>query len=815
MSAALLPVVVAGFCWLTALYAFVCASAFAYLQFIRPRVFAWIGAFSDWHVVLCWIWFGLLLVVLQPDIRQRGASRILASCLALVAFLAAVWNAAQPVLPSLADGTRSVVVGSLALVPVLWMALLDHRRASVVFAGARPFTSEDDRRGVDGRLFVASAAATLLVSAMYAVPAAFRIGRAFEPDLQGAGLAIGIVVSIADQALVFLVAGFGASVLGRVSGARVFLQYLVLLAALSSLCAWMWAGVLGGSIGLAGTSARVAAALTGLSIAAFWGGQCLRQRMASPVRLRSAIDVFTPPSAEGRPTPSVVGLIGLGLLATLLFALATRMDWDFVLMNAGVVIVWVAAFVFACRATPDHPRLSGRTMALVCVLPLAVSGLANAGTAGHHALDRYAVHNPSFRLADGLLRRQPKAPSFERYLRAHTGLTDVAVAPTSIDFVQPLASAPGAKPLIFLLVVDSLRPDYLSPYNADVRFTPRIQAFADENLLFSNAFTRYGGTGLSMPAIWAGSAIVHKQYLRPFAPMNALEKLLDANLYRRLVSRDHITSGLWTPSADEVELDRGRGEMEFDFCETLDELAGRLRSGVSRDRPVFAQTRSLNLHVASVRNGYVPPGKSYPGFEPPYAWRVERMDGCFGRFIDALKALGLYDRSLVVLTADHGELIGEDGRWGHSYHMFPEVIQIPLMVHVPRALQVAPGDPDAVSLSTDITPTLYAALGYEPAATNDLMGHALFGASDREWSSRRRGSHVLAASYGAVYAVVSRNGRRLYIADAIKGGDHAYRRVGRRWREVDVDAGVRRLAQLKIRRHVDEIARLYRVDRRF
>src|SRR5436189_5754257 len=90
-------------------------------------------------------------------------------------------------------------------------------------------------------------------------------------------------------------------------------------------------------------------------------------------------------------------------------------------------------------------------------------------------LDRYAVYNPSFRVVDGMLRStRATSTSFDRYLRLNTGLTDVHVEPIDIDFVRDLHATTAPKPLIFLFVIDSLRPDYLAPYNADVRSTPRI-----------------------------------------------------------------------------------------------------------------------------------------------------------------------------------------------------------------------------------------------------------------------------------------------------------------------------------------------------
>lgn len=814
---AALHAVVTAFCWLTAVYAFVASSAFAYQQFIKPRVFAWVGAFSDWHASLFPLWCLAFLMVVARDLRRRGVSRGVAAALTFGAIALGVWNGQHPVLPTLVDGTRSLLVGMAALLPVLGIAVLDHVAAARLLHTSEEPSTEAARRGVEGRWLVAGVGATLFVAVIYAASASASISRSFEPDLAGPGLAFTVLAAVADQAVMFLGFVLVVAAIGRL-GRRSFLRhYVLLLLLLGGVCTWVIGTALGKSIGVTGPLAWAAAGVAGAAVAASWAGFALRRRLFSGDRLNTALDVFVGPSSATPRDARALWRLALTLpLAYGLFAVATRMDWDFILLNTGVLIVWVWTFVAVARVTPPAPQLGNAAWAAVCALPLMVHGFVDRSETRHHALERYAVHNPSFRLAEALVRVRPQAPSFERYLRANTGLTDVRPAPVSIDFVQPLTPTNGPKPLIFLFVIDSLRSDYLSPYNSAVRFTPRIQQFADENLLFANAFTRYGGTGLSMPAIWAGSALPHKQYVTPFAPMNAMEKLLAANDYHRIYSRDHITEALWDGSQPVSELDRGRKEMDFDFCRTLDELKGELRAGVAGSGPVFAQTRSLNLHVAAVRNGFVPSGKSYPGFEPPYAWRVERMDACFGGFVDELQALGLYERSLIVFTADHGELIGEDGRWGHSYHMFPEVIQIPLIMHVPSWVHVDRADRFGVSLSTDITPTIYDVLGYTPVAANDLMGHSLLSATDQSVAACRRDSFVLAASYGAVYAVIDRHGRELFIADAIQGGDRAYRRnsLGR-WTEVDVDTGTRTMGQLRIRRFVDELARLYRTERRF
>jgi hypothetical protein len=808
-------VLVAFFCWITAGYAFVASSAFAYQQFIRPRVFRWVGDFSDWHVALSWGWLMLLTGLLRRDLRSRAGK---VSALLFVAAAAATGlNTLHPILPRLTDGSWSIAAGIAALVPVIWLALIDHQLAGPwLRVPARPLT-EAERRVSEGRRLLAALGAALAVAVVYSVMASLGVARAFEPDLMGPIYAVVVGVAAGDVLLVFTGAFLLLTLLGRLMGRWFIVHYYTLLATAALACAAAVALLVGPALGLTPKTAWLCGGAFGMSAAATWSGLRIRGLAASGQRVGDAADVFFPRYAgEGGDRRAMLACAAIAPLAVLLAAVASRMDWDSVLLRAGVLVVWAAAFIALCAAVHVRRPVTNQILGVVCAAPLILHAAIPMTPVLRHALDRYGIYNASSLLADAMVRRPPETPSFGRYLRANTGLTDVTVDPISIDLVPSPLPAASRTPLIFLLVIDSLRPDYLSPYNPRVHFTPHIQAFADSNLLFSNAFTRYGGTGLSMPAIWAGSALAHKQYVIPFASMNSLERLLDRNGYRRAMSRDHITDLLWQRRPSDIELDRGHTEMDFEFCRTLDEIGGTLESTADSPEPLFVQTRSLNLHVASVRNGYVPPGKAYEGFEAPYAWRVEQMDECFGAFIDRLKRLGLYDRSLIVLTSDHGELIGEDGRWGHSYHMFPEVVQIPLLLHLPASIPPGSVNTDALSLSTDIVPTVYRALGYQPGRLNALAGRSLIDVGPARAVGPAADGEVLAASYGAVYAVVSRSGRYLYIADAIKGTDHAYRRSpDRTWTELAVDDLQRAEGQRRIRRHVDEAARRYGLDRRF
>ena len=188
------------------------------------------------------------------------------------------------------------------------------------------------------------------------------------------------------------------------------------------------------------------------------------------------------------------------------------------------------------------------------------------------------------------------------------------------------------------------------------------------------------------------------------------------------------------------------------------------------------------------------------------------LDRCLGEFVVYLKRTGLYDKSVVVLTSDHGESLGEDGRWGHAYTLYPEVVQIPLVIHLPTsAASALAADRSRLALSTDITPTLYALAGQRPRDLGGLYGEPLFTPRDQPIESRRRESFLLASSYGPVYALLRHNGRALYIADAVQGRDFAYemQKDGRMDRLTVTDS-MRLLNQQLIRDQIGQIAAEYR-----
>jgi len=801
---------VAGFCWLTAAYACVASSTFASLQFLQPRVFPWVGTFSDWHAAAGWLWLAVAAALSWRDVRRHDVHGRLALGLLTLLAAAVVWNSASPVLPSLAGGTRPLVVAIVAFAIPIGFGTLDHVAVRGCRSLDRPSTT--DRTTDESRLFFVAVATALLATALYAVFASVTMAGAFEPDLLTAGLLTGLGWSLADHLWIGCAAFLTLAVIARLASPRPSVHYAAIFATLAAALALAFSRLVGTALGMHGVAGAGVAVAFGTSVVGTWGGLRLRRFAADTPATVPPLDVFFG-TAGLAPSPArsalaVGGTIGLAVACA---AIARQADWDFVLLKSGVLAVWIAAFGLAHRTTTSRMRVPAWGIALVCAVTLAAQQTMHASVDQRRMLARYEVYNPSFRLAHGLLHDVAATPAFDRFLRANTSV-DAALMPVNLEFVASLGPSPQPeKPLIFVFVVDSLRPDYLGSYNRAVRFTPRLDAFAAESVVFRNAFTRFGGTGLSVPAIWAGSALVHKQYVQPFHPMNTLEKLLDVNGYRKVVGRDSIMGRLLDASPRRDELDAGVANMDYRLCGTLGQIETKLAS--ADPAPIFAYSLPQDVHMSRLP-ATVESGPEYRGFHAPYATKVHAIDACFGHFVDTLKARGLYDRSLIVLTSDHGEMLGEDGRFGHSTHLFPQVIRVPLLVHLPAALaRRAAIDVDTLALSTDITPTIYSALGYNPVPANPLMGRSLVAMDATAAAARRREPVVIASSYGPVYAVLQDNGQRLYIADALNGSDLAYARAGDgTWSAAEVTPAERIVSQFLIRQHVDEVSRVFHVD---
>jgi arylsulfatase A-like enzyme len=89
-------------------------------------------------------------------------------------------------------------------------------------------------------------------------------------------------------------------------------------------------------------------------------------------------------------------------------------------------------------------------------------------------------------------------------------------------------------------------------------------------------------------------------------------------------------------------------------------------------------------------NAFLPKGASLAGRKLSlkeanalYDSEILYMDHYIGKFLQKLKTYDLYDNTLIIVTSDHGELIGEHGKFGHGDYLYQQELHVPLLLKYP------------------------------------------------------------------------------------------------------------------------------------
>lgn len=143
---------------------------------------------------------------------------------------------------------------------------------------------------------------------------------------------------------------------------------------------------------------------------------------------------------------------------------------------------------------------------------------------------------------------------------------------------------------------------------------------------------------------------------------------------------------------------------ELERLAALSDPARRLQE--SRTLPLPHETR--RRRGMELLRRLLPPGREAAALRAMYEGAIRDMDARLGWFFDELERLGLSGRTLVVITADHGEEFGEHGNWTHGYALYEESLRVPLVVLAPG---LEPGRDGRLAQSVDIVPTILDALG--------------------------------------------------------------------------------------------------------
>lgn len=275
---------------------------------------------------------------------------------------------------------------------------------------------------------------------------------------------------------------------------------------------------------------------------------------------------------------------------------------------------------------------------------------------------------------------------------------DAVTAPVPA-VVVPKFSGQSRHPLsgqpfnVLWYIVDSLRPDHLKTYGYAFDTSPMLTGLSGEAWVFEHAYSQSSATALSVPSMFSGRNPGAMHWTRGTFPV------ADANefyLSRAFAARGYL-SGLVINTYSKEYLPG----IQHGFERVLVTPAEvNWRSGdylVSSVFQLVAEARSarkpffLVAHVDDVHHPYLAAeGKSVPSFPSPgerarYDAGIALFDQGIRVVVEHLRHSGLWERTVLIVTADHGEEFGEHGGTTHSRTCYAEVARVPLLIRIPRA----------------------------------------------------------------------------------------------------------------------------------
>lgn len=341
--------------------------------------------------------------------------------------------------------------------------------------------------------------------------------------------------------------------------------------------------------------------------------------------------------------------------------------------------------------------------------------------------------------------------------------------PAEATDTDAVAASGGASPppSIILVTLDTTRRDAFGPYGGRQDINPHLMAFAEHATVFEQAFSTSPWTLPSHASIFTGLyPTKHRAGVSDIQLPVGTTTLAD--LLRR---RGYFTAGISAGELSSSRFGLAQGFHEFRNPEQFEtpgervdaqvgEILDRWRRPGSTEEstmaessvaPLFLWINYFDAHaiyqapaeyekalgvpsLAKALDGVpvwgnltrhqmgawraavegeaevTPPVMEY--LTAAYLAEVAYLDHLMGRLFDRLRAEGLYENSMIIVTSDHGELLGERGYVSHGARLDPELVEIPLIIKWPGQRQ--PDRDDRLASLVDLFPTILGAAGLTP-----------------------------------------------------------------------------------------------------
>jgi len=266
---------------------------------------------------------------------------------------------------------------------------------------------------------------------------------------------------------------------------------------------------------------------------------------------------------------------------------------------------------------------------------------------------------------------------------------------------------------VIFITLDTVRSDYLSCYRKGNADTPNMDYLAQEGVLFEKCISQ---TPLTLPehvTILSGTYPLHHG-VRDNGGFQVPEKLeLISEVFQKkgyatsafigayvLHSKWGIDQGFdnYSDAFDLGHLRTSNLEVE----KPADVVLGDAQKWIleHKEQPFFTWIHLFDPHAP-----YTPPSpydKKYP--DNPYAGEIEYTDAQLGYFFKFLRDQGLYDSSMIIITADHGEGLWDHEERTHGIFVYQSTVWVPLIIRLPS--EFPKKKIDRIVEHVDIAPTV-------------------------------------------------------------------------------------------------------------
>jgi len=275
---------------------------------------------------------------------------------------------------------------------------------------------------------------------------------------------------------------------------------------------------------------------------------------------------------------------------------------------------------------------------------------------------------------------------------------------------------------ILLIVIDALRPDHLGCYGYQRETSPEIDKIAENGVRFDKVISQSSWTKPAMASLLTAT----------YPEVHGIKKIEDGlgnhDTFLPVILRKfgYTTGCIQTNPflGSESGFDYG-----FDYYVTLfNNAPGVYKPQVQETIKVVSDMLDrfgndpffLYLHLLDTHNPYSPP-ESFQKFgneEPDlFDAEIRFVDHHIGLIRNYLARKKIEEKTILILTADHGEEFEEHGGNYHAKHLYEEVLRVPLIISSPTIILSGLSIPAQVR-SIDIVPTILELLGLPPVKSH-------------------------------------------------------------------------------------------------